>query len=84
MEGLTEGKIVHYVLCHHKSEGQVRPAIVTRVWRDGNGKPMENGSCQLTVFPDQSNDELGETMAVSSVYYDELGKPGTWHWISRA
>lgn len=86
MEGLTEGRIVHFVLPCGRSEGQIRPAIVTRVWRDADGKSQENGVCQLTVFVDQVNDNLDQTFAASSAVYDGSDSPakGTWHWIPRA
>jgi hypothetical protein len=61
MDGLTEGRIVHYVM----PNGEHRPAIVVRVWRVQDYKngqvvglphPPENGCCQLHVFTDGTND----------------------------
>ena len=77
--GLTEGRIVHYVM----SDLTVRAAIVVRVWRsrgkdeevgiDEDGKVMlrktwtlpDNGSCDLQVFLDGGNDAGLEEGAVS-------------------
>ncbi len=92
IEGLTEGRIVHYVL----ESGQHRPAIVVRDWK------QENGLVNLQVFTDGWNDRfkvthlvrLGEQETVisidqnvvwrTSVYYSEAKEPGTWHWIEKA
>jgi hypothetical protein len=94
MEGLTEGRIVHYVLNEGRDKGEHRPAIVVRVWRVFEADMItksapENGCCQLQVFTDSDehgkyNDELSPVMWKTSVIYDESGKPGTWHWIEKA
>lgn len=94
MEGLTEGRIVHYVLNEGPYKGQHRPAIVVHVWRslseDGRHVPPVNGCCQLQVFADSGedkkyNDQLSPVMWKTSVLNDEQGKqPGTWHWIEKA
>jgi hypothetical protein len=59
MDGLIEGRIVHFVM----PNGQHRPAIVVQVWRvpDSPGpepilKAPENGCCNLRVFTDGPND----------------------------
>lgn len=84
MQGLTEGRIVHFVLPDGRSKGQHRPAIVVKVWSD---------ECvNLTVFTDHANDydntenpngELG-VMWATSVNFDENKSEGTWHWIEQA
>ena len=81
MEGLTEGRIVHYVIPDNEpGAGAHRPAIVVRVWA--------NGCCNLQVFFDGTNDgnpELPPVRWVTSVLHDETGTQGrTWHWIERA
>ncbi len=82
MEGLTEGRIVHYVLDTGPSEGQHRPAIVVRVWEKATGY------IQLQVFVDGTNDGFapGENVVWrTSVQPDPTGeKPYSWHWIERA
>ena len=89
MQGLTEGRIVHFVL----ESGEHRPAIVVRVWRlvhEGNIKVApENGCCQLQVFTDSDeagkyNDMLPPVMWRTSVLNDPQCAPGTWHWIEKA
>lgn len=59
MEGLTEGRIVHFVM----PNGKHRPAIVVQVWRvpysDGPEpitKAPESGCSNLQVFSDSTND----------------------------
>ena len=83
MEGLIEGRIVHYVT----PPGRIRPAIVVQVWRDAEGAPPTNGVCNLQVFTDGSNDgpwgASGVVWATSAVF-DADGAPGTWHWPPRA
>lgn len=99
MEGLTEGRIVHYVMPSHEH----RPAIVVRVWRvpDSKGpepilKVPENGMCNLVVFVDGTNDVKKSTDAYTidpspvltiwetSRQYSEDPQPFTWHWIEKA
>jgi hypothetical protein len=87
MEGLTEGRIVHFVM----PSGEHRPAIVVRVWNDAD---MSKGYINLVVFVDGSNDVrrvLAEPLAEpvttvweTSIYYSETKEPRTWHWIEKA
>lgn len=89
MEGLTPGRIVHYVLTsEHRHAGEHRPAMVVKVW---GSPPSEPYPIQLCVFLDGSNDSLiGESNAPltawkTSVVFDPSGqKHGSWHWIERA
>lgn len=97
MDGLTEGRIVHYVLEDVPHKGEHRPAIVVRDWK------QENGLVNLQVFTDGYNDGLREHVSAShsdvgalgvsyaanilwrtSVHYSEEKEPGSWHWIERA
>lgn len=84
MDGLTEGRIVHYVMADGRSAGMHRPAIVVNAW--GN-TPSYEGRVNLQVFTDFGNDgedyESGRYWA-TSVEYSEEPKPGTWHWIEKA
>lgn len=87
MEGLTEGRIVHFVLPEGPHKGDHRPAIVLRVWRQGDGRPPANGYSNLIVFTDGAND--GDLYAngliwQTSVEYSETPLPRTWHWIEKA
>ncbi len=98
MEGLTEGRIVHYVM----PDGvEHRPAIVVKVWRNGDGTPPKNGCANLQVFTDGSNDlnhikgpdgttyinpeevKTGVVWKTSSLY-SEAKEAHTWHWIEKA
>jgi hypothetical protein len=84
-DGLTEGRIVHYVMDHGHNVGAHRPAIVVRNWK------QENGLVQLQVFTDGLNDGFADSAGApmnilwcTSVLHDEGEKqPGTWHWIER-
>jgi len=98
MEGLTEGRIVHYVM----PDGvEHRPAIVVKVWRKEDGTPPDNGVSNLQVFTDGTNDfyhtkgSTGEKWISdaevktgivwrTSIVYSEEPKPNTWHWIEKA
>lgn len=95
MEGLTEGRIVHFVL----DDTEHRPAIVVRVWRvrleeGGELRPLKNGCCNLQVFTDNTNDRYHKENLpngfesgiawVTSVLYSEKPEPRTWHWIEKA
>jgi hypothetical protein len=90
MDGLTEGRMVHYVLAEHdespvrpaRNVGEHRPAIIVKVWGP-------TGTCNLQVITDSdehrySNDQRPPLMWKTSISYDESGKPGTWHWIEKA
>lgn len=86
--GLTEGRIVHYVLPHGRGAGQHRPAIVVKDWKSHEyaGAP---GSVNLHVFTDHTNDfQVGEGsdghLWATSIRYSEEKEPGTWHWIEVA
>ena len=85
MDGLTPGRIVHYVLDENaRYKGEHRPAIVVKLW-EPKGGPM--GTCQLQVFTDGQNDGPGYESGIvwrTSVYYSEEPKLGTWHWIEKA
>lgn len=85
MQGLIEGRIVHYILdASSKWQLEHRPAIVTKVW------DKEAGTVNLMVFVDGSNDYDWENLNggmlwATSVTPDLEGNtPGTWHWIEPA
>lgn len=85
MEGLTEGRMCHYVLGPNdseRSEGQHRPAIVVRTFEG----IREEGTANLIVLLDGQNDTVSGDVTAwrTSVLHDPDGKPGTWHWIERA
>jgi hypothetical protein len=78
MDGVIEGRIVHYVLPEGPHEGEHRPAIIVKVWT--------GGYVNLQVFYDGTND--GPVVSgqpwVTSVEHSEDPRPRTWHWIERA
>lgn len=90
MDGLIEGRVVHYVLPDMEDYqkcgvvGEHRPAIVVRNWH----VPGYDGMVNLQVFIDGSND-IGldghhtATKWATSVHYSEEKEPGTWHWIEK-
>lgn len=87
MDGLTEGRVVHYVLPDGRSKGESRPGFVVKVWRGADGAAPANGVCNLQVFTDGLNDGDGYREGIAwktSVLFDADGKPGTWHWPARA
>lgn len=87
MDGLTEGRIVHFVM----PNGEHRPAIVVKVWN------KTSGTSNLTVFSDWMNDgnmpnmphsandvARGIFWATSVMPDEETKAPNTWHWIEKA
>ena len=93
MDGLTEGRIVHYVM----PNGNHRPAIIVNAWKELS--PPCDGYANLQVFTDGTNDLIGVpdvfkdhlnaiasgTWWVTSICNDETDKErGTWHWIEKA
>lgn len=95
MEGLVEGRIVHFVLDNNIPKGVTcRPAIIVNAW----GGELEDGMINIVVFLDGSNDDAGLTtlfqleykfsiqfplMWKTSVKYSEAKEAGTWHWPER-
>jgi hypothetical protein len=73
---ISIGSIVNYVLPDDsKHPGEIRPAIVVRVWSD---------TCvNLQVFADGDNDYPYATspLWVTSVSYSEEKQPRTWHYF---
>ena len=100
MEGLIEGRIVHYVLPNGRSKGEHRPAIIVKVWESHRAQ----GTVNMQVFTDGENDGLEHHSSVrvpgndepialrksantvwgTSVHYSETKEPGTWHWPEKA
>lgn len=79
MEGLTEGRMVHYV----QPSGRHTPAIVVKVL------DQKSGVLNLAVFNDMSDGQneniLTECVSrQTSVSYNESQAKGTWHWIEKA
>ena len=84
MDGLTEGRIVHYVL----TNGAHRPAIVVNARRDVNGPAeLAAGYVNLIVLLDGPEDPAREMIVhghlgwAGYVSYSETPAPRTWHWI---
>jgi hypothetical protein len=87
MEGLNEGRIVHYVMPNNQN----RAALVVRVFT--HLAPEHDGMANLYVFLDGLNDQgqfpdgsvlSGQGVTIywaTSVHYSEEPLPGTWHWI---
>jgi hypothetical protein len=78
LEGVIEGRIVHYVLPGGPNAGESRPAVIVKVW------DKDSGCVNLIVFPDGSNDGPDFSSWVTSVLYSEAHEARTWHWIPRA
>jgi len=90
MEGVVEGRIVHYIM----AQGLERPAIIVRAWGDGGGP---NGCVNLQVFIDGTNDtpptpgqafplpetedaKRGVMWRKSVVFSQNVKDSNTWHW----
>jgi hypothetical protein len=89
MDGLIEGRIVHYVLLesYAHDKGEHRPAIIVKVFESIKA----NGTVNMVVFLDGYNDTREEIAGkpvlmawATSVHYSESKEPGTWHWPERA
>lgn len=80
MDGVIEGRIVHYVMPDGIAH---RPAILTQYW------PNSNGMSNMTVFTDILNDsrygaEYGSGLVgKGSIHYSETKEVNTWHWPER-
>lgn len=82
MKGLTEGRMVHYVIATGPSAGQHRPAVIVKVW------DFFIGYVNLHVLWDGGNDSADGSRPdpwVTSVEHDPTGeRPRSWHWIEPA
>ncbi len=90
MQGLIEGRQVHYVMTGAEpgvlghTAGRHRSAEVIQVWQSDKGR------VNLRVSVDGANDLANEdpktartSIWVTNVGYSEDPRPGTWHWIER-
>ncbi len=89
MDGVTEGRVVHYVLDRGPNRGAHRAAVIVRAWGDAVTPPP--GTVNLRVFLDGCNDTGepwgtdGPILWVTSAHFDPSGtQERTWHWIERA
>ena len=76
MNGLTEGRIVHYVAYNNRNLA----AIVIGIG------DFEKGVIDLSVFTNMENAAGKKNFGVQfhqDVEYSENPKPGTWHWAAR-
>ena len=80
----TAGKIVGFVL----GSGEIRPAIIVRMFWDDKGKIVENGVCNMQVFTNSNgnkgfgdNDGLPPVIWKTSILYNEDRLPNTWHFM---
>jgi hypothetical protein len=81
MKGLTEGRIVHYVIPDGPKAGEHRPAVIVKVW------DFFTGYVNLHVLWDGGNDAADGSRPdpwVTSVSYSEEQGPRSWHWIEPA
>ncbi|ACC81153.1 hypothetical protein [Nostoc punctiforme] len=82
LTGITEGTHVLYVLPDGRNKGEIRPAIIVKLWRDVSPELIAQGYSNLIVFIDGTNDYPdadGHTVWATSKVYSEDKEPGTWH-----
>lgn len=83
MQGLTPGRIVHYVAYGTPSgefpAGAHRAAIITQLDNVGLGQFEKAPEVSLCVF-----NPTGLHFRSSVPFDDDQKKPGTWHWIEPA
>lgn len=93
MDGLTPGRVVHYVM----PDGHHRPAVVLHVWGEtglSNLMVLTDGSNDLPYTPDEKTAFQNFGMVAdevrhghvwrTSISFSEQPVPGTWHWIEKA
>ena len=80
MDGLVEGRIVHYVLEHPTNGVEYCAAIVSLVLIDSKTKnPTDEGYVHLHFL-----NVFGSPVLVEkAVPYSADAKPRTWHWIPK-
>lgn len=75
MQGLVEGRIVHYVVYVKQGKPVKRPAIVVNVL------DKKKGICNLQVFLDLS--DSGCPSKPVGCLYSEKNEVGTWQWVPK-
>ncbi len=83
MDGLSVGRVVHFLPNDGRNPGECRAATIVKVWNP------PTGCSNLAVLYDGTND-LPDALASeqtqvsprwrTSVNFDAEGKPYTWHW----
>lgn len=74
MEGLTEGRMVHYVAYNGRHLASIVIGV-SGAWAD------------LAVFTNMENVNGVKNFGLQfhpDILYSEVPTPGTWHWIERA
>lgn len=77
MEGLIEGRIVHYVAYNQRHLA----AIVIGVWPDPAGK------VDIALFTNLDNVNGVKNFGLQfhqGIDYSDNKEPGTWHWVEKA
>lgn len=82
MDGLIEGRVVHFVLADGPRAGEHRAADVVRVEDAVEGRV--NLHVKLDGILDSDSGVAPVIRHVRNVPYDAQMRPGTWHWIERA
>lgn len=84
----TVGRIVHYTLTagdldesHKYLAGEVRPAVVVKVWPNEFG---DEPGYNILVMTDEANDGLPPTLRRTSIELVDVPAPGKCHWPPRA
>lgn len=78
MEGLTEGRIVHYVA---RKNADHAPALIVRVVdRD----PVRVNLCVFASSTTQASRWGAPVQIENDVPYSDAKEPFSWHWIERA
>jgi len=78
----TVGRIVNYILPDGPAIGQIRPAIIVRVWTDAVGKATVQSLVQLQVFMDGSGAATWNDCAPNVIWKTSVHQgltAGTWH-----
>lgn len=73
MDGLTEGRIVHFVV----KPDVHRAAIIVNI------QDRYSGVCDLFVFS-MPQDERGGFFMHMGAWHNETKQVDTWHWIEKA
>lgn len=79
VQGLIEGRNVHFILKSGPNAGKHRPAIVSQV------ENSVTGVVSLTVFNITQDGFSGPVSQLEHIALDEKrSTPGTWHYIEPA
>jgi hypothetical protein len=85
MEGLIEGRIVHYVAYNNRHLAAIVIGVTPNK-TEGEWEELPKDKIDIALFSNMANVNGNKNYGLqfhSDIPFDDEKKPGTWHWIER-